>query len=151
MVEGPARIESQIAMLWEAGGTDLHLSAGACPMLRVNGELQAAEGTSPLSPAEMEGLVDTLVTDGQLEACQRLVPRVDGGQVAAFEVLMASSPVRNLIKDGRTNQLRNQFMVGHREGMVTLEESFNSLIRDGVISRDQAVARSAFPNDLLRD
>src|SRR6202167_3465718 len=38
---------------------------------------------------------------------QRLVPRIGGGMVAAFEVLIATNPVRNLIREGKTNQLRN--------------------------------------------
>jgi twitching motility protein PilT len=38
---------------------------------------------------------------------QRLVPRVVVGIPAVFEVLLATSAVRNLIRDGKTNQLRN--------------------------------------------
>ena len=38
---------------------------------------------------------------------QRLVPKVDGGMVAAFEVLLANKAVRNLVREGKTHQLRN--------------------------------------------
>ena len=52
---------------------------------------------------------------------QRLVPRIGGGMVAAFEVLIATNPVRNLIREGRSNQLHNVMMTNQKEGMQTLE------------------------------
>src|ERR1700731_2238043 len=52
---------------------------------------------------------------------QRLVPRIGGGMVAAFEVLVATNPVRNLIRENRSNQLQNVMMTNSREGMQTLE------------------------------
>ena len=44
---------------------------------------------------------------------QRLIPRIGGGMVAAYEVLVATPAVRNLIKEGKTHQLRNS--PGHRD------------------------------------
>ena len=79
---------------------------------------------------------------------QRLLPRVGGGQVAAFEVLLMNPPVRNLVKDGKSNQLRNQIVIGRLEGMISLEDSLNALIRAGVISREEAAARSSYPHEL---
>ncbi|MDX6251673.1 MAG: twitching motility protein PilT, partial [Kribbellaceae bacterium] len=43
---------------------------------------------------------------------QRLIPRTGGGLVAAFEVMVANSGVRNLIKEGKTHQLRNALVTG---------------------------------------
>ncbi len=65
---------------------------------------------------------------------QRLIPRVGGGQVAAHEVLMVTTPLKNLIKTGKTNQIRNQLMTGQRDGMQTLESSLNALVAQGVVS-----------------
>jgi twitching motility protein PilT len=79
---------------------------------------------------------------------QRLIPRIDGGMVAAFEVLVANSAVRNLIKEGKTHQLRNQLLTGQKDGMNTLEQSLSSLVQDGVVSLDDAAARSLFPKDI---
>jgi twitching motility protein PilT len=79
---------------------------------------------------------------------QRLLPRVQGGLVAAHEVLVANTAVRNLIKEGRTDQLRNCLVTGRREGMVTLEQSLSSLVATGEISYEDAVARSLHPKDI---
>ena len=79
---------------------------------------------------------------------QRLVPKVGGGMTAAYEVLVATPAVRNLIKEGKTHQLRNSLVTGARDGMVTLEQSLSRLVQDGVVSEADAVARSLFPQDI---
>ena len=81
---------------------------------------------------------------------QRLVPRIGGGQTAAHEVLLATSAVRNLILEGRPNQLRNQIVTGTRGGMQTLEMSLDALVKGGVVAYDEAVARAAFPREIVR-
>src|SRR4051794_30940097 len=79
-------------------------------------------------------------------AYQRLVPRAEGGGlVAAFEVMVANSAVRNLVREGKTNQLRNVLVTGQGEGMQTLEMSLNQLIEEGAITYDEALAVSLFP------
>lgn len=79
---------------------------------------------------------------------QRLVPRVGGGMVAAFEVLIATPPVRNLVKEGKTNQIRNVIVTGQRDGMQTLETSLSELVRQGLVSHEEAVGRSLHPKEI---
>jgi twitching motility protein PilT len=79
---------------------------------------------------------------------QRLVPRVGGGMVAAYEVLVANSAARNLIKEGKTHQLRNVLVTGQREGMVTLEQSLTALVQAGVVDYEDAVPRSLYPKEI---
>ena len=81
---------------------------------------------------------------------QRLVPKIDGGMVAAFEVLIATNPVRNLIRENRSNQLQNVMMTNSREGMQTLEKSLVQLITQGTISYEDALTVSAHPKELVR-
>jgi len=79
---------------------------------------------------------------------QRLIPRIGGGMIAAYEVLVATPAVRNLIKEGKTHQLRNSLVTGSRDGMNTLEHSLSHLVQQGVVSLDEAVARSLYPKDI---
>jgi twitching motility protein PilT len=79
---------------------------------------------------------------------QRLLPRIGGGMVAAFEMLVGTPAVRNLIKEDKTHQLRNQLVTGHRDGMVTLEQSLSALVQNGVITHEDAVARSLYPKEV---
>jgi twitching motility protein PilT len=81
---------------------------------------------------------------------QRLIPKVGGGMVAAFEVLIATNPVRNLIREGRSNQLLNIMTTNQKEGMRTLEISLAELIAAGTITYEDALNVSAHPKELAR-
>jgi twitching motility protein PilT len=81
---------------------------------------------------------------------QRLVPKIGGGMVAAFEVLIATHPVRNLIREGRSNQLQNVMFTNQKECMQTLENSLAALIVENVISYEDAMATTAHPKELIR-
>ncbi|HEU5270484.1 MAG TPA: type IV pilus twitching motility protein PilT [Jatrophihabitans sp.] len=79
---------------------------------------------------------------------QRLLPRVGGGLIAGYEVLVATPAVRNLIKEGKTHQLRNSLLTGQRDGMVSFEQSLSYLVQQGLVSYEDAVARSLHPADV---
>jgi twitching motility protein PilT len=79
---------------------------------------------------------------------QQLLPKVEEGQVAAFEVLVANHPIRNLIREGKTRQIRNQVVTGQQEGMQTLEMSLSELVREGLVTHEEAQGRSLFPNEV---
>src|SRR5262249_29163312 len=90
----------------------------------------------------------------QLSAClvgvvsQRLLPRVDGGLVAAFEVLVANHAGRTLVREGKTAQIRNQIATGSQLGMCTLESSLSELVRTGIVTYDDAVRLSLYPKEI---
>ncbi|MGY2703362.1 type IV pilus twitching motility protein PilT [Nocardioides sp. HB32] len=79
---------------------------------------------------------------------QRLIPKIGGGMTAAYEVLTATPAVRNLIKEGKTHQLRNSLITGAQDGMVTLEQSLSRLVQDGIVAESDAIARSLYPKDI---
>jgi twitching motility protein PilT len=87
----------------------------------------------------------------QLASCvagviyQQLVPAVGGGRVAAFEVLIANTAVRSMIKEGRTDQIRTVLQTSLREGSQTLERSLNQLLRAGLINESDALRHSSNP------
>ena len=70
--------------------------------------------------------------------------------VAAFEVLIATSPVRNLIREGRSNQLTNVMFTNTKEGMQILEADLARLVVAGTVSYEDAFATSAHPKELTR-
>jgi twitching motility protein PilT len=81
---------------------------------------------------------------------QRLIPRIGGGRVAAFEVLVATHPVRNLIREGKSNQLLNIMATNQGEGMQTLEVNLAALIAAGTITYEDALEVSVHPKELDR-
>jgi twitching motility protein PilT len=91
----------------------------------------------------------------QLAAClagvvyQQLLPAVGGGRVAAFEVLIATAAVRALVKENKTNQIRNVLQTSARDGSQTLELALNRLLASGLISDRDARARSLYPQEIV--
>lgn len=79
---------------------------------------------------------------------QQLIPRIDGGRVAAFEVLVGSSAVRNLIREGKTRQIRNMVATGQREGMQTFEAGLSNLVARGLVSYEEALGWSMYPREV---
>lgn len=80
---------------------------------------------------------------------QVLVSRSDGsGRVAAVEIMLATSAVRNLIREGKTYQLVNAIQTGSQYGMQTLDQALLALYRNGIISRAEALARSVDVEEL---
>ena len=80
---------------------------------------------------------------------QALVPRSDGsGRVAAVEVMLATAAIRNLIREGKTYQLRNAIQTGSQYGMQTLDQALLALCRRRIISREEALARSVDGEEL---
>jgi twitching motility protein PilT len=81
---------------------------------------------------------------------QQLLPKIGGGQVAAFEVLVATHATRSLIRDGKSNQLRNVLLTGQNEGMQTLEMALSDLVLSGIVSYEDASGRSLYPKELRK-
>jgi twitching motility protein PilT len=117
--------------------------------LHTNDTAQSLARVIDVFPAEQQAQIRV-----QLSAAlsgvvyQRLVPRTRGGLVAAYEVMVATPAVRNLIKEGKPHQLRNQLLTGQKEGMITFEQSLTALVRAGEISHEDAVLRSLYPREV---
>jgi twitching motility protein PilT len=72
---------------------------------------------------------------------QMLVKTVQGGRIAALEVLVGTPGVRNLIREGKTNQLTSLLQTGARWGMQTGEAALADLVSRGVVSIAEARLR----------
>ncbi len=82
---------------------------------------------------------------------QQLIPTIDGmGRMAAFEVLHANQAVRNLIRENKTHQITSIIQTNRMTGMQTMDEALLNLVREGHISREQAIIFAADPPTLQR-
>ena len=71
--------------------------------------------------------------------CQQLVPSVDGGQIAVFEILKTTVAIQNMIREDKLHQLESAMQAGAAEGMCTMDGSLLKLYREGRITRDTAL------------
>jgi twitching motility protein PilT len=119
--------------------------------LHTNDASQALDRIIDVFPAERQDQIRVqLAASLAVVVAQRLVPRIDGGMVAAFEVLIGNNPTRNLIREGKTNQLRNVMTTNQQEGMRTLEMHLSELIQAGIITHEAALTVSVYPKELAR-
>ncbi len=81
---------------------------------------------------------------------QRLIPRVSGGMVPAFELLISNNAVRNLIREGRTHELNTVIETNAEEGMISIEHSLAELVAKGEITPQSAYEHSLNPKVLDR-
>ncbi len=69
---------------------------------------------------------------------QTLLKKTGGGRVGAFEVLVGTNAVRNLIRENQVAQLYSMIQTGSRYGMMTMEDAVNGLLENGLIDKDEA-------------
>jgi twitching motility protein PilT len=70
---------------------------------------------------------------------QALLPRIEGGRVAACEIMIATPPIRNLIRDGKNYQIPNVVQLSNQDGMQTLDQALTDLVRNNVVLEDVAM------------
>ncbi|OIP26181.1 hypothetical protein AUK22_07105 [bacterium CG2_30_54_10] len=81
---------------------------------------------------------------------QTLLPRIDGGRVAAFEVLINTSAVRSLIGEGKIHLIPSFLETGTEFGMQTMDISMLHLVKKGLVKAEEALAASPTPASLKK-
>lgn len=81
----------------------------------------------------------------ELILSQRLIPTIDPGRILATEVLFATPPVRNVVREGKTFLIDNIIQTSGEFGMSTLETSLAQLLKQGKISEETAFRYSLRP------
>jgi twitching motility protein PilT len=74
---------------------------------------------------------------------QTLVPRIGGGRVPACEIMICNSAIKNLMREGQVHQLNSILQLGQKEGMQTLSQSLANLVKQNVISLEDAMERTS--------
>jgi twitching motility protein PilT len=81
---------------------------------------------------------------------QRLIPRISGGLIPAYELLINNNAVSNLIREKRTHEVDTVIETSSQEGMVDLNRSLAELARSGEITVENAYLNSFNPKNLER-
>jgi twitching motility protein PilT len=119
--------------------------------LHTNDSAQAIDRIIDVFAAERRNQIQVQLAGTLLSVLyQRLVPKIGGGMVAAYELMVGVPAVRNLVREGKTRQLRNVVATHRADGMQTLEHHLSDLIQRGVIEYDVAVEASLYPQDIPR-
>lgn len=81
---------------------------------------------------------------------QRLVPRIAGGLIPAYELLINNSAIANLIREGRTHEITTVVQTSSQEGMIDMDRSLAELVRRGEVTIEHAYERALDPKTFER-
>ncbi|MCH2191061.1 MAG: type IV pilus twitching motility protein PilT [Gammaproteobacteria bacterium] len=100
-------------------------------------------------PAEEKSMVRSMLSESiQAVIAQTLLKKQGGGRVAAHEIMVGTSAIRNLIREDKIAQMYSMIQTGQNEGMQTLDQCLENLVRDRLISlpdaRSRAIDKSKF-------
>jgi twitching motility protein PilT len=114
------------------------------------------------APATIDRIVDVFPAHQQeqiriqlstsLEAVvsQQLIPKPGGGRCCATEIMVATSALRNLIREGKTHQMYSVIETGAQYGMQTMDRTLADMHRSGQIAYDEALSRSIDRESFIR-
>ncbi|NBT28388.1 MAG: type IV pilus twitching motility protein PilT [Gammaproteobacteria bacterium] len=92
-------------------------------------------------PAGEKEMVRAMLSESlQGVIAQRLLKKPGGGRVAAYEIMIGTPAIRNLIREAKIPQIYGMIQTGKEAGMITMDQSLEDLVNRGVVER--AVARS---------
>ena len=134
-------LETAAAVLNVAETGHLILSTGHAPSAP-----QAMERIIDLFPLHERNLAQTRLASLLIAVlCQTLVPRADGsGRIAAVEIMLANSAVKNLLREGKIHQLPNAIRTHRDIGMISLDEALVDLYLKQIITGETLMS---FCND----
>ena len=76
---------------------------------------------------------------------QVLLPRIGGGRIAAFEIMLGHSLIRRQIRDGKVYEILPNIEMGTREGMQSLDQALADLVRRNIVTQEEAIMKSSNP------
>ncbi len=79
---------------------------------------------------------------------QAILPRKGGGMVAAFETMVVTPAIQNLIRENKVYRIDSSIQTGRKHGMFLLDESLFKLWRDGICEKEEILMRSSKPAEL---
>jgi twitching motility protein PilT len=117
--------------------------------LHTNDAAQALDRIIDVFPSERRDQIQIMLA-GALQGVisQRLLPAIGGGRVASYEVMMANEAIKNLVREGKSRQMRNMISTGAAEGMQTIEMDLARLVAAGLITMETAMESSQYPKEI---
>lgn len=105
--------------------------------LHTNSAAQSIDRMIDVFPPHQQPQIRSQLSNILMAICsQRLVPAIGGGRVAATEILLANSAVRNIIREGKSHQIDAVIQTSADAGMQTMDRTLVNLIQSGIITYD---------------
>jgi twitching motility protein PilT len=117
--------------------------------LHTNSAAESVDRMVGVFPADEQDQIRTQLSNSLVAIIsQQLLPSQQGGRVAAIEVMIANSAIRNLIRENKAHQMHSIMQTQTQIGMQTMDQALRDLYHEGLITLDTAMARSHNPTEL---
>ena len=101
-------------------------------------------------PAAEKDMVRSMLSESlQGVISQTLLKKAGGARVAAHEIMICTSAIRNLIREDKVAQMYSAIQTGSGQGMVTLDQSLKTLVDKGVVERQVAASKALRPDSFM--
>ncbi|MBK1874046.1 MULTISPECIES: type IV pilus twitching motility protein PilT [Marinobacter] len=99
-------------------------------------------------PAQEKSMVRSMLSESlQAVISQTLMKKMGGGRIAAHEIMIGTSAIRNLIREDKIAQMYSSIQTGGSLGMQTLDQCLERLLQKGLISREAARLKAKMPDN----
>lgn len=101
-------------------------------------------------PAAEKDMIRSMLSESlQAVISQTLLKKIGGGRIAAHEIMVGTSAIRNLIREAKVAQMYSAIQTGRKEGMQTLDQNLKELVDKGLVTPKTAMVK-AVNKDLFR-
>lgn len=111
--------------------------------LHTSSAMETVERIVDFFPAHFQRQIfHQLASTLRVVVAQQLLRKVDGGMVAAREIMISNNAVTNIIRSGKVEQLYGAIETNRHEGMITMNKAIEGLYKKGLISEDTFIKRT---------
>lgn len=120
--------------------------------LHTNSAASTIDRIIDMYPASQQNQIRSMLANTlQAVISQVLFKRIDEkGMAPAIEIMLATPAIRNLVRENRTFEIANVIETNRAMGMITLDTAISQLYFNGMISKEEALAKANFPEKLER-
>lgn len=117
--------------------------------LHTSGAAKTIDRIIDVFPAEEKEMVRSMLSESlNAVISQVLCKRKDGaGRIAAYEIMVGTTGIRNLIREGKVAQMYSAIQTGSAAGMQTLDQSLTALVNQDLIEASQARSKAKYPEN----
>src|SRR5262245_56836083 len=120
-----------------------------CGTLHTSGAASTINRIIDVFPKEQQEQIRTQLSTALIGVLsQALMPRKPEGLVAAYEMMVVTPAIRNLIRENKTYRIDSSIQTGRKHGMFLLDESLFKLWKDGLCEKEEILLRSPKPAEL---
>ncbi len=102
-------------------------------------------------PANLQEQVRTQLSTSIIAViAQSLIPKIGGGRIAAYEILIVTSAISNLIRENKTFRINSAIQTGAKHGMILMDDALFKIWREEKATAEDVLAKSQNPDELAR-